>query len=190
MKSRIAHVLGVVALAALAGVCFIPAANAADSGHYWTYPAIAKYGPVHPVPHTHVRPSKNHVYKALFDVTKGAADPSKPNPGLAHVARAVNVFAIAGVPLKNLKFVAVLHGSATPAVLGNKAYKAKYGINNPNIPLIDALRKAGVHVDVCAQALAEAHVAHAKVYKKVQIDLSALSDAVIYGDRGYAYMKQ
>ncbi|MGH8161763.1 MAG: DsrE family protein, partial [Gammaproteobacteria bacterium] len=146
--------------------------------------------PVHPVPHAQVRPNKDHVYKAIFDVTKGFTNASKPDPGLAHVARAVNVFAMAGVPLKNLKFVAILHGGATTAVLNNAAYKAKYGVDNPNIPLIDALRKAGVHVDVCAQALADMHIAHPKVYKKVQIDLSALSDAVIYGDRGYAYMKQ
>jgi intracellular sulfur oxidation DsrE/DsrF family protein len=188
MKISFANGLGVAIFAPLAALLFTPTAQAADS--YWTYPVIAKYGPTHPVPKAHVRPKKNHMYKAIFDVTASSDDPSKPDAGLAHVARAVNVFAMAGVPPENLKFVAVLHGGATTAILNNATYKAKYGVDNPNIPLIDALHKAGVHVDVCAQALAEMQIVHAKVYKRVRIDLSALSDAVIYGDMGYAYMKE
>ena len=188
MKSFSIKALGAAALFTLAGVGFMPSAHAADM--HWTYPAIAKYGPVHPLPHAAVQPNKEHTYKALFDVTSGAKDPSKPEGGLVHVARAVNVFASAGIPLKNLHFVAILHGPATPAILNNEAYKKKYGMDNPNIPLIDALRKAGVHVDVCGQALADLGFEHSEVYKHVRIDLSALATTVIYGDMGYAYMKQ
>ncbi len=188
MKSLSIKALGAVALLTLAGVGFMPSAHAA--GTKWVYPAIAKYGNVHPLPHAAVQPNKDHVYKALFDVTAAVKDPSKPEAGLAHVARAVNVFASAGVPLKNLKFVAIVHGPSTPSILNNEAYKKKYGVDNPNIPLIDALRKAGVHVDVCGQALADLGIAHSEVYKNVRIDLSALATTVIYGDMGYAYMKQ
>ena len=188
MKSLSIKAFGAVALLTLAGVGFTPSAHAA--GTKWAYPAIAKYGPVHPLPHAAVQPNKEHVYKALFDVTSGAKDPSKPEPGLGHVARAVNVFASAGVPLSHLHFVAILHGPATPAILNNEAYKKKYGVDNPNIPLIDALRKAGVHVDVCGQALADLGIEHSEVYKNVRIDLSALATTIIYGDMGYAYMKQ
>lgn len=157
----------------------------------WTYPAIAKYGPVHPLPHAAVQPNKQRVYKALFDVTSGSKDPSKPAPGLEHVARAVNVFASAGVPVKNLRFVAIVHGPvATSAILSHAAYKQKFGVDNPNIPLIDAMVKAGVHVDVCGQALADLGVVHSEVYSKVRIDLSAMATTIIYGDMGYTYVKQ
>ena len=166
--------------------------NATAAGDVqWTYPAIAKYGAVHPLPHAAVQPNKHRVYKALFDVTSGSKDPSKPAPGLVHVARAVNVFASAGVPVKNLRFVAIVHGPvATTAILNNEAYKKKFGMDNPNIPLIDAMVKAGVHVDVCGQALADLGFEHSEVYGKVRIDLSALATTVVYGDMGYAYMKQ
>ena len=166
--------------------------NSAVAGDtQWSYPAIANYGPVHPLPNAAVQPNKRHVYKALFDVTSGSKDSSKPAPGLVHVARAVNVFASAQVPVKRLKFVAIIHGPlATKAVLNNEAYKKKFGVDNPNIPLIDALVKAGVHVDVCGQALADLGYEHSGVYGKVRIDLSALATTVIYGDMGYAYMKQ
>ena len=188
MRSISIRKLGTLVLLALAGAGLVPLAQAADM--QWTYPAIEKYGPVHPLPKASVQPKKYHTYKAVFDVTSGAKDPSKPEGGLVHVARAVNVFASAGVPTKRLKFVAILHGPATTAILNNEAYKKKYGIDNPNLPLIDALRKAGVHVDVCGQALADLDIAHADVYNKVRIDLSALATTVIYGDMGYAYMKQ
>lgn len=188
MKSTTFRILGFVALLAFAGSAPVTAARAADT--QWTYPAIAGYGPVHPLPDASVQPSKHRVYKALFDVTSGASDPSKPAGGLVHVARAVNVFASAGVPLKHLHFVAILHGPATAAVLTDEAYKKKFGVDNPNIPLIAALRKAGVHVDVCGQALADNGFEHDWVNKDVRIDLSALATTVIYGDKGYAYMKQ
>ncbi len=155
----------------------------------WVTPAIS-YGHVHPLPHAAVQPSKAKIYKALFDVTSKIKNPSHPDAGLVHVARAVNVFASAGVPLNHLRFVAMVHGPATAAVLNNNAYKRKYGHDNPNLKLIAQLRKAGVQVDVCGQALADLHFKHAWVQKGVRIDLSALATVVIYGDWGYAYMKQ
>ncbi|MBU6421284.1 MAG: DsrE family protein [Gammaproteobacteria bacterium] len=188
MNASILKTLGLAALLSLTGVLTMPTAQAA--GTQWTYPAIAKYGPVHPLPQAAVQPDKHHVYKAIFDVTTGFKNPSEPESGLDHVARAVNTFVSAGVSVKNLRFVAVLHGPATTAVLNNAAYKAKYGVDNPNIPLIDALREAGVHVDVCGQALADMGIEHSEVYQNVRIDLSALATTVIYGDMGYAYMKQ
>lgn len=188
MNASTLKTLGVAALFPLVSMLTVPAAQAA--GTQWTYPAIAKYGPVNPLPHAAVQPNQQRVYKAIFDVTSGFKNPSEPEAGLVHVARAVNVFASAGVSVKNLRFVAILHGPATTAVLSNAAYKAKYGVDNPNIPLIDALHDAGVHVDVCGQALADMGIEHSAVYKNVRIDLSALATTVIYGDRGYAYMKQ
>ena len=188
MKSFSIKSLGAVALLMLGLAGLVPFAQAADAE--WVYPAIANYGPVHPLPKASVQPKKNGVYKAVFDVTSAIKDPAKPEGGLDHVARAVNVFASAGVPVKNLKFVAILHGPSTPAIMNNEAYKKKYGVDNPNLPLIDALRKAGVHVDVCGQALADLKIPHSDVYNKVRIDLSALATTVIYGDMGYAYMKQ
>lgn len=187
MKALTIKTLGFAALLTLAGTGFAAPAHAA--GMKWENPVIP-YGHVHPLPNAGVQPSRHKVYKALFDVTKGFKDPAKPDAGLVHVARAVNVFASAGVPLRHLKFVAIVHGPATPAILNNEAYKKKYGVDNPNIALIRDLRKAGVHVDVCGQALADNGFVHSWVNKDVRIDLSALATVVIYGNKGYAYMKQ
>ena len=154
---------------------------------YWQYPAIKGYGPVHPRPNAAMQPDKQTIYKVVFNVTAGSKDMSKPNPGLGHVARAVNVFASAGVPLDHLRFVAVVHGAATASVLDDKAYMQNFKTANPNLKLIAALRKAGVKVEVCGQALSDNHIANAAVNPQVTITLSALSDLAIWGDRGYAF---
>lgn len=185
MNKSSMKVLGVAISLALATML---TASAWASGVKWTYPAIAGFGPVHPLPNAAVQPSKSAIYKVVFDVTAKSKDMSKPNPGLDHVARAVNVFASAGVPLSHLKFIAVVHGPATASVLNNEHYHGKYGTNNPNIPLIAALKKAGVKVEVCGQALADNSYEHAWVNRDVTITLSALSDLIIYGHQGYAYV--
>lgn len=63
----------------------------------------------------------------------------------------------------------------------------KFHTANPNLKLIAALRKAGVKVEVCGQALSELHIANTTVNPQVTITLSALSDLAIWGDRGYAF---
>lgn len=161
--------------------------QAAQPPGYWQYPAIKGYGPVHPRPNAAQQPDKNTIYKVVFNVTKGATDKGQPNPGLNHLARAVNVFASAGVPLTHLRFVAVIHGPATASVLDAKAYKAKFHTANPNLKLIKELRKAGVEIEVCGQALSEMHIEDGQVNSDVTITLSALADLAIYGQRGYAY---
>ncbi|HKI75393.1 MAG TPA: sulfur reduction protein DsrE, partial [Pseudomonadales bacterium] len=124
MKSHLIKAMGALSLLTLA-IGFVPLASADGQ---WTYPAIDKYGAVQPLPDAGVQPKKDGTYKALFDVTSGISDPSKPEGGLVHVARAVNVFASAGVPVENLHFIAILHGPSTDAILTNDAYKKKYGV--------------------------------------------------------------
>lgn len=155
----------------------------------WSYPAVAGYGGIVPLPNAAVQPDRNKIYRAVFVVSSDIRDPSRPDPALESVARAVNVFASAGVPLSHLRFVAVIYGDATPAVLDDVHYRAKYHVANPNVDLIMNLKKAGVAVEVCGQSLTGDHFRHAWVDKNVTISLSALSDLVIYGDHGYVVVK-
>lgn len=68
----------------------------ADPKAEWEYPAIRGYGKVRPYPDAAARPSPDRTYKVLFDISKGAETPEKPNSGLDHVARLINTFALAG----------------------------------------------------------------------------------------------
>jgi intracellular sulfur oxidation DsrE/DsrF family protein len=164
-------------------------AAAAQPSAFWNYPAIHGYGPEHVWPGVVERPQARKTYKALFDLTQGKAAADKVNPGLDHIARTVNIFAGAGVPLRHLRFAVIIHGPATPIVLGAAAYQAKFGHPNPNLALIAALRKAGVRLMVCGNALGDMHLTPAQVNPDIHVALSALSTVIILQDKGYALVR-
>ena len=102
------------------------------------------------------------------------------------VARTVNLYVNAGVPLQHLKFVAVAHGAATSIALDEAHYREQYGTANPNLPVIEELRKAGVDIAVCGQAVAEHHYAYEWIDSRVTLALSALTTIMDLQQQGYA----
>ncbi len=164
-------------------------AGASQPAGFWHYPAIKGFGPEHTWPGVVVRPHPGTTYKALFDLTQGKAAADKVNPGLDHIARTVNIFAGAGVPVGHLKFEVIIHGPATPIVLSAAAYQAKFGHPNPNLAVIAALRKAGVTLMVCGNALGDMHLTPAQVNPQIHVALSALSTVIILQNQGYALVR-
>lgn len=169
----------------LAGVVFM--ATLLASKLVYAGPVIEGYGQIVPLPNAAEQPDTKTQYKAVFDITAGS-DAGSVNGGLNAVARAVNVFASAGVPTDHLHFVAVIHSHATPIVLDNAHYKDKFGVDNPNIKLMERLAAAGVKLEVCGQAIHGMHIDESWVFKPVAVTLSGLSDLVIYGNKGYAFI--
>jgi intracellular sulfur oxidation DsrE/DsrF family protein len=49
--------------------------------------------------------------------------------------------------------VVVVHAEGLYSLLSNEKYKKKYGVDNPNIPLIKELQNYGVKMIVCGQAM-------------------------------------
>jgi intracellular sulfur oxidation DsrE/DsrF family protein len=179
-------------IAALAAVLMSAAGalgtGSADAQEWnWINPAVKDFGAVVALPNAGMQPDKNADYKVVFNVTSWGT-PDTVQPGLERIARTINVFASAGVPLSRLHMIAVLHGPATPAVLDNSHYREKFGVDNPNVELIAALEKAGAQVVVCGQALAHNKFPDAWVNLEVEITLSALTDIIILQQQGYVLM--
>ncbi|GLQ49221.1 DsrE family protein [Dyella flava] len=177
-------------LVAAAGLMMSVAAVAADQpAGFWATPTIAGYGKIHYLPNAAYKPVADQTYKIVFSLTQGAKSPDQVNPSLDHVARTVNLYVAAGVPLDHLKFVAVAAGAATPLVLNDAQYRAAYGIPNPNLPLIAKLRAAGVDVAVCGQAVAEHQFQYGWVDPHVTLSLSALTTITTLEHQGYGLMQ-
>ena len=149
---------------------------------------ITAAGAIHQVPHAAYQPDASATYKVVFAMTRGSAKPGDVNPALERVARTVNLYAAAGVPLDHLKFVAVASGPATSLVLDDAHYRAQFGVANPNLAAIAQLRKAGVDIAVCGQAMVEHHYDDAWAAKDVTIALSALTTITELQQKGYALM--
>ncbi|MGN6619543.1 MAG: DsrE family protein [Sphingomonas sp.] len=175
-----------IAALALAGSPAL-AATPQDPG-FWQTPTIHGYGKIHYLPEGAYKPRPDQTYKIVFSLTQASKSPDAVNPGLDHVARTVNLYAAAGVPLDHLKFVAIAYGAATPLALDNAQYRAAYKVDNPNLPLIAELKRAGVDVAVCGQAVAEHGFQYEWIDKGVTLALSALTTITDLEHDGYVLM--
>lgn len=179
------HIAMIITFLTITALC---ASTAPAAEGQWEYPVIKGAGEIVSLPQAKVQPDQNIKYKIVFDITKGKAETGKLVPGLTKVARVINVFASAGMGPEKMDLVLVFHGPSTEAVLQGPAYQAKHGFANPNLELISQLKKAGVQLYVCGQALKEHSIAHADVSPQIDIALSALTVLPTYQLRGYALM--
>jgi len=171
---------------AIAG-CVAVMSSAVSAGVTAQQPVIASYGKITPVKGAAERPDRSLRYRVLFSVTKGASSPDKVNPSLEKVARFLNLLGTDGVRPARGDVVVIVHGPATPIVAEDAAYATKTGAAaNPNLALIAALKRAGVSVRVCSQALVGNMVDPATVDKDIEIDVSALTTMATLQLRGWA----
>ena len=87
----------------------------------------------------------------------------------------LNLHAAGGIAPENIKVAVAVHGGATPLVLSNDGYEAKYGIKNPNLELIKQLKEANVEIFVCGQSLIGRNYAFESVHTEIEIALSMLT---------------
>jgi intracellular sulfur oxidation DsrE/DsrF family protein len=178
--------LAAVALAA--SVSMVAHAAGSEPGGFWSTPTIHDYGTIHYLPDAAFKPDAKRSYKIVFSLTQASASPDQVNPALNHVARAVNLYVAAGVPLSHLKLVAIAYGAATPLALDDAHYRATFGVPNPNLPLIAELKQAGVTVAVCGQAVAEHHFDYGWIANDVTLALSGLTTVTTLESSGYVLM--
>ncbi len=150
------------------------------------FPIIPKHGGVLPRPKAVEQPRAGA--KVVFDATADAK-PADVNKGLDRVARLLNLYGVAGLKAQDVKITIVLHGEATKSVLNDTAYKARFQVDeNPNLPLIRELQKAGVEVLVCGQALNYKGFPDGEVTDGVPIAAAALTVVVNKQTDGYSYI--
>ncbi|ONF97129.1 DsrE family protein [Sphingomonas jeddahensis] len=174
----------ILLLAASLIVCISEAsATAADDRH----PVVQNFGAITKVPDAKERPDPSLRYRVLFDISKGAPATGGVNPGLEKVARFLNLLGGDGVRPRPGDVVVVIHGPATSLVLSDAAYAQRNkGGHNPNLPLIAALRSAGVSMRVCSQALLGNRIASAELADGIEVDVSAMTTLATLQLRGWA----
>src|SRR5579863_4509018 len=140
-------------------------------------------------PNEHEMPDPNMTYKVVFDIGKAAPKIDDVNPGLATVARYLNTLAKNGVPADHRKIAVVFHQGGTEIVQNNEAFKARNdGHDNPNIALIQSLKKAGVDFRVCGQAVLGSKIDPKTIQPEIELDLWALTTIVNLELRGYVHV--
>ena len=132
-------------------------------------------------------PDPNIDYKLLFEVTMNNPDSiaNEINGGLDEVARVINLHYASGVPLKRIIPVIVVHAGAVNAIKNNVAYQKKYKMDNPNLKLIDDLKKLGAKFIVCGQAMAFTQTEKEDLLPDIKISLTAQTVLSHYQLKGY-----
>jgi intracellular sulfur oxidation DsrE/DsrF family protein len=134
-------------------------------------------------------PDPSLTYKVVFDIATGAPKVDQVNPGLEGVARFVNTLAAHGIAADHRKIAVVFHQGSTEIIQNNDAFKARNsGQDNPNIALIQALKKAGVDLRVCGQAVQAKKIDPKTIQPEIELDLWALTTIVNLELRGYVHV--
>ncbi|MCB0667996.1 MAG: DsrE family protein [Saprospiraceae bacterium] len=159
------------------------------SGQEAQYPIVKEYGGIYKIEKATVLPDNNLDYRIVIDIVSGPDSPEQLNPALNNVARLMNLHGLGGIQPGKIEIVLAIHGKATVAVVDNDAYLKRFNVDNPNLGLIDHLKKAGVKLTVCGQSLLGSEIDPAEVNPDVEIALSMLTTVTTYQLRGFAFLR-
>jgi intracellular sulfur oxidation DsrE/DsrF family protein len=152
-------------------------------------PLIKDFGTIYSVPFAEENPNPSLKYKILVDVTTASEKPEIINENLEAVAKIINLHILGGVPEKNLQVALVVHGAAAFSLMNNETYKQKYSVDNPNLPLLSVLNKAGVKIFVCGQTIFKRNIDHLQLAPEVRVALSAITTITNYSLKGFTVLK-
>ena len=151
---------------------------------------VKDFGKVYNVPFAEDRPDSTMTYKIVFEASQPIDTFSQIYPPLEHVARMYNLHVYGGVPQKNLDVVLVIAGFGIPAAMNNEAYKKKYGVDNPNLKVLEELKAAGVKIVGCAQAMMKNSIDPSDLNPIIKPIFSRFTTVSSYQLKGYAYFKE
>ena len=174
---------GAVAAAALAATTLVLAQSSAPKA-----PVIPEADGYVTIPNAAIPPDSTRTYRAVFDARSAADAPSALLPAVNMAGSELNALGVAGVPLKNAKFVIVFHGDAIDGILDEAHYKAKFGVSNPNLKVLAALKSKGTELFVCGQNLAFDHIDPKTLTQDVTVASDALIVLMTYQNKGYALL--
>ncbi len=146
-------------------------------------------GVANEVPGAKELPDPKLTYKVVFDIAAAAPKVDEVNPGLSEAARYVNTLAKYGVPSDHRRIAVVFHRAATEIVVNNETFKARnQGRDNPNVALIQSMKKAGVDFRVCGQAVLAHKIDPKTIAPQIELDLWALTTIVNLQLQGYVHI--
>lgn len=166
-------------------VSLIMPASAQPLSEARTGPVIADYGAVYEIENPDLPTPTDMTYRMLFDVKTSPDAADGLNASLNTVARFLNMHAQAGVSLENMKTAIILHGSAGKYVLDQEAYKARFGVRNTNLEMMEALHDAGVEIYICGQTATHRGYAREDMSPIINVALSAMTVIAKLESEGY-----
>jgi intracellular sulfur oxidation DsrE/DsrF family protein len=153
------------------------------------FPIVKGFGGIYEIPESTENPDPNGEFRIMIDLVSGAEDPKQVNRMVDNIARMINLHGLGGVAKENLKVKVAVHGGAVFSILNDDFYQKLYGVNNPNLPVFEALKEVGVEFYVCGQSLIARDMKTTDVWQGSQIALSMLTVLTKYVPEGYILLR-
>lgn len=150
---------------------------------------IKGFGETFEVESIDIKTDTSVTHKVIFDVSQSSENKSVINKYIITAARFLNMHANEGMKKEQLKVAMTIHGGAWQDVLNNEAYKEKFGVDNPNLELINALTEAGADIIICGQTASFRGITKENANPNVKFALSAMTALLQYQNNGYTFIK-
>src|SRR6185369_11962503 len=111
-------------------------------GQTKTFPVIKDYGGVYDVPYATDRPDPKLDYKIIVEVEGTIENPDSIYRPFENISRMYNLHVYGGVPRKHLHLDVVIFYKAIFVILNNDAYKKRFGVDNPNLKILEEMKQA------------------------------------------------
>lgn len=169
---------------AIAMAC-ISTAALADNTPADQRPVVPEVSGYIDIPGAALKPDPTLAYKVVFEARRGGAKPFELAPAIELAASELNTFVAAHV--KNFKIAMVFHSlAADDTLLDNAHFRAKYGVDNPNLPVLAKMREAGVEIYVCGEQLMSDGVDFKSITRDATIANDGLIALIYFENKGYA----
>lgn len=152
-------------------------------------PVIKEYGKVWAVENLDYKVDTTMEFKAVFDIMKSPESHEEVNASIETAARFLNMHAQSGVPADQLKVALVVHNAASKDIISNAAYNKRFGTDNPNLKLIQALLEAGGQVIFCGQSSMSRKFPKEDLIPGVQLSLSAMTALIQLQNEDFRLIK-
>lgn len=153
------------------------------------FPIVKGYGGIFEIKEATERPDPSLEYKILIDLASAAENDKEISRWVDNVARLMNLHGLAGVLKEKIHVKVVVHGGGVFTLLNDAKYQEKYEVNNPNLPVYDALREAGAEIMICGQSMVMRKLSKEDLWPSVKIAHSALTTITTYVPQGYVLIK-
>ncbi|WP_081610469.1 DsrE family protein [Mariniradius saccharolyticus] len=153
------------------------------------FPIVKGFGGIYEIPEATERPDPNGKFKIVIDLASPADDPKQINRMVDNIARMINLHGIGGVKHEHIQVKVAVHGGAVFSILGDAYYEKLYGCKNPNLPVYEALKDAGVEFYICGQSLIARNMKPADMWQGAEIALSMLTTLTKYVPQGYMLLR-
>ena len=173
----------------LLSVSFLSSFFLFAQGQKKTFPIIKDYGGVYDVPYATDRPDPKIDYKIVVEAEGAIEHPDSLYRPFENISRMYNLHVFGGVPRNHLHLDVVIFYKAIFVILDNDAYKKKFGVDNPNLKIIEEMKQAGINLYACGQSATGFGIDPKTVNQNFELVFSRATTFLTRQMKGFAFFK-